>query len=186
MARPRTELEKYQQEVDRLYHEYLKLWQESGGEIPAKLPGIWRSQYEPFELIVNLTDTEENVVCKIDKFKKEILLARDERLNCLENAYSRKVVVNDPPIRSDGKKTSYKKTIEKAEIALDAYRQKQKNARNFEIACDVFGINGTVTDEEQKSAERKVSQYLSHAEMLIVAAGNSTFLDSLSTPLLKK
>ena len=175
---------KYRQEVELLYHEYLKLWQELGGEFPIKLPGIWRSEYESFELIVDLTATEEVILSGIEGLKDKIFQARDAKLKRLEKAYPDKAVVNKPPSRSDGKRASYLKTIEIAEKALEVYLQ--RNDSNHSIASAVFAFKNTASENDCKNAERKVRSYLAHAKTLIRAAGNGTFDSAITSPLPKK
>jgi len=184
VSKESKEYKNYMDEVDRLYHEYLKLWQECGGKLPDKLPGIHRSHYESFELVVDLTTSEESIVNEIDVFKKKILEARKSRLQLLERTYPKRAVVNGQPRRIDGKIVSLKKPIEIANKALTAYRQRDE--RHYLIACKIFNIEGSVSEKNERNFERRVRQYLAHAETLIIAAGNSTFIDALTTPLLKK
>lgn len=178
------DFEKYRLEMHRLYHEYLKLWQESGGILPDRLPGTWRPQYEKFELILDLSSPREKIIQDLDGFRAQILARREAVLQYLDLSFSAESVVSGLPTRSNMKKEVPEVVIRKAELALAVYRQKDDS--RLSIAMSVFGFENTYSDQESKSAERQVRQYLSHAETLLKAAGNGTFFQAIETSLPKK
>lgn len=172
----------YRREVERLYHDYLKLWQEMGEQLPPFLPGRWRPHYERFELILDITSSEETLVSDIAELKDQVLARRAEFLSQL-NASFRLAVITAPPVRKDDKKKEFKGIIERAQLALDIYR-KSLNETQLSVARDFFKFD-TREDTASKNAERKVRQYISHAKTLLTAAGNGTFFEALVTPLPK-
>lgn len=174
----------YRQEAERLYHEYLKLHQASGGKLPDKLPAMYRPEYKHYDLYIDLTKPEKEILTKIDEFKKNILDERKKQLKLLSQSYPDKAVINKPPTRSDNKATSYQRTIEKAEKALAVYEQRKSS--NISIASCIFGFTNTASDSESKSAERKVRQYQAYAKILIKAAGDGSFYEKITMPLPKK
>jgi hypothetical protein len=164
--------DEYRLEIHRLCHDYLKLWQQSGGHFPDRLPETWRPQYEKFELIVDVIQTRESIINQIDEFKEQILVRREKVLKYLESSFPRKAVLTSVPTRSNMKKKNpeeIKKIIDIAALALAVYGQ--KNSSRHSVAAAVFGFTNTHSDQASKSAERQVRQYLAHAEMLMNAAG---------------
>jgi hypothetical protein len=180
--------EEYKQEVDRLYHEYLKLSQNADGVISLptaayRLPGAWRPQYESFEFLVNLLDSPADIVSQIEEFKQDVLNKRMERIKALEAAFPRKAVIANPPTRADGHSKDYAQVINQAEQALEVYLHK---GTRRETAAYVFGFSESDPNQDQKNAERQVRQYHDYAKMLKEAATTGTFFDALEKPLPKK
>ena len=172
----------YKLKVEHLYDKYLELHRISGGNIPKRSLGMHRAEYE--ELYVDLTCSKKELINKIDKFKEYVLKKREEQLDLLKQAYPGRAVIDMSPSRSDGKAISYEETIEKTEKALAVYLQREDS--NISIAASVFGFKNTDSEQQSKSAEKKVQQYIAHAEMLVQATGDGTFFEKLTTPLPKK
>lgn len=169
----------YRRKALQLHHLYLELLSESGGDYPSHLPGTLRPTYEKYELLFDLTTSEEVILGEIEELKKDVLKKRAEKIKDFEAFYSGETFVTDEPRKANGDKKSPYSDIEKAELALVVYRRKDE--KRLEVAQAVFGHT-----DDSKSAKRQVRQYLAHAETLLVAAGNGTFFEKLSAPLPKK
>jgi len=130
-----------------------------------------------------LADSAENITSQIEKFKNQILGYREERIKYLEAEFPRKAVVSDPPTRADGKRKDYDVIIQQAELALAVY---QNGGTRLDAAMDVFMFDENDPEQDPKNSERKVRQYLAHANMLKEAATNGTFFEALQKPLQKK
>ncbi len=182
---PEMDYAVFRKEATDLFHQYLHLWLESGGDLPDQLPGYNRPHYVKFELIVNLDDFEEQVLADIDELKSRIMKSWEQYSENLIKAPDR-VTINSSPRDKKGRKRELSEILDQARKALQVYLLKDK--KRVETAENVLGYSDVSEplSDERKNAERNVRKYLAHAEALIQAAGNGTFFEAIQIPLPKK
>lgn len=173
------ELKQYEIEIHRLYEDFIKLHQQAGGNLPKALPGFPRSYY--LDLIIDVTDTPDNIQRDIEQFKSKVLDTRGELFRHYEKQGI--TAVADFPHRSDGRKSKEppEKILEKVRNAFLAYQHQHEH--KIKIA-ELLGFveNTHISEQEAKSAERKVRRYLEYAETLLRSVDTCTFFEAVKTP----
>jgi hypothetical protein len=188
--------EEYRREMEALFIEYVKSWQESGGTLPKglRLPAIYRPYYKKFEFNltvgpVDLTGTPDSIIteidAEIDRFRTQVFeTVRETRTAYLQSMaanFPRKTAITDKPRTANRKSRNFEQVIENARKALEAWRQKQDT--RLSIASDVLGFKNTESEKSSKSAEREARRYIEFADRLMRAVVAGNFFEALEKPL---